>query len=319
MTDQLQQHRAEMARQAWPVVERFVQEQPHYTLDADQSGSLSNTNYVIFARQGEERVVFKYFCRDERKEREVFALRHFAATGVVPQLLAEYEQRLIVLSWIPGGWLPEPAATPLDATARAQAGYTLGQATAKLVQVPPSAATAHAFESRFYQGQILTDYIQGILQASWAIHRRVACYGDPIFADSLTTIEANLPTLLGQPRLLYHQDALNVHFADNRCTGFFDLEMCRVGTVAMQIGSLWRIIATYGLWDAFVQGFADGTGSRLGAQELAASRAFAHFMLWRSISEYGDWHGEALAAAEMATLDENAAGYRRQIELCNTV
>ncbi len=70
MSSHLTKHRAEMARQAWPAVERFIQEHPQYTLDADQSGSIGNTNYVIFGHSGERAVVFKYFCRDERKERK---------------------------------------------------------------------------------------------------------------------------------------------------------------------------------------------------------------------------------------------------------
>lgn len=323
MNDHLTRHRAAMAQQAWPVVERFIQAHPQYTVDPDQAGSTSTTNYVIFGHRtepwGEQRVVFKYFCQDERKERELFALRHFANTGVVPQLLAESGQRLIVVSWIPGSWIPAPTDAAFDANARAQAGHSLGEATAKLVSVPLSAAAAQEFERRFYDGEGLTAYLQGILQASWAIHRQVACYRDPIFADSLANIEANLPIILAQPRLLYDQDALNVHFLDNRCSGFFDLEMCRVGTAAMQIGSLWRIIATYNVWDAFGQGFADVTGRELGPQDLAASRAFAHFLVWRSISDYGDWHGEPLSDAEMAAVIESSAGHRQEIELYNSV
>jgi len=81
----------------------------------------------------------------------------------------------------------------------------------------------------------------------------------------------------------------------------------------MQIGSLWWIIATYGVWEAFVQGFADGTGRVLGPPDLAAGRAFAHFLVWRYISDYGDWHGEPLDAAKLATEVARAAGHRKAI------
>ncbi len=317
MTDHLTKHRAEMTRQAWPAVERFVQEYPQYTIDADQSGNASVTNYVIFGHQGEQPVVIKYFCQDERKEREVFALRHFAITGIVPQLLEDYDQRLIVMSRIPGSWLPDLAEKSLAASERAQAGRTLGQATAKLTSVPLPEAVAQNFENRFYEGQGLIDYLQGILQASWAIHQKVACYGDEIFAQSLARIEANLPYILAQPRLLYHQDAMNVHFADNRFTGFFDLEMCKVGTEAMQICSLWWIIATYGVWDAFAEGFAEEARRGLGSQDFAAAQAFAHFLVWRYISDYGDWHGEPLNDRKMAAIIENAVEHRRAIEFYN--
>lgn len=337
MDEQTRKHRAEMERQAVPVIERYVQQHPQYTIDADQAGSQSVTNYVIFGRHiaqsgdrqrgdgqhvdrqpsDEQRVIFKYFCRDERKQRELFGLRHFAATGIVPQLLEDVGPRLIVVSHIEGNFLhgPEVDEAAFQAIDRQTMGYTLGQATAKLVNTPLSTEAAADFESRFYNGETLPAYFQNILQASKEIHRRVACYQDEIFAHSLATIEASLPTLLAQPRLLYHQDALNMHFVGSRFSGFFDLEMCRVGTEAMQIGSLWRIFTTFGCWDAFAQGFSAGTGRALSQQSIAASRAFAHFMLWRSISDYGDWHGEPLAEAEMAEMVAQAGHYRQSLAL----
>jgi hypothetical protein len=308
-----------MKRQALPVVERFVQQNPQYTIDADQTGSQGVTNYVIFGQRGDQPVVFKYFCADERKEREVFALRHFAATGLVPRLLEEHGQRLIIISRIPGGPLPDLGQNEHKVDTE-RIGYTLGQATANLVSVPLHPQVAQDFEDRFYAGQQrLTDYINSILQASWAIHQKVACYSGPLFASSLRDIEVNLPYILGQKRLLYHQDALNMHFADSRFTGFFDLEMCRVGVEAMQIGSLWYVFATYGGWEAFVQGFAAVTGHVLGQQDLNAGRAFAHFLVWRYISRYGDWRGEALTPDETKNEMAEAVKYQKSIELNNRI
>ena len=315
MNDHIKQHRAEMERQAWPVVERFVQEHPCYSIDADQSGSQSVTNYIIFGHRHDQPVIFKYFCRDERKQRELFGLRHFAITGLVPQLLDDDGPRLIVVSHIPGAFLPraEDDEAAFRAVDQELMGYTLGVATAKLVNTPLSEQMAQEFESRFYDGETLTAYFQGILQASWEIHKRVDCYQGEVFARSLATIEANLPVILAQPRLLYHQDALNMHFVGSRFSGFFDLEMCRVGTEAMQIGSLWAIFSLYKAWDAFTQGFADGTGRTLSPPAVTAARAFALFMHWRSISDYGDWHGEPLPETEPATIVAEAEHYRQSL------
>jgi hypothetical protein len=165
----------------------------------------------------------------------------------------------------------------------------------------------------------LVDYLQNILQAGQAIHAQIDCYRAPIFGQSLAIIAANLPYILSQPRLLYHQDAMNVHFVDYRCSGFFDLEMCRVGTQPMQIGSLWWLLVTQKLWADFVQGVAEVTGRTLSAEDFAASRAFAHFLVWRYISDYGDWHGAPLTNSAMAAEVEKAAGYRQSIELFNTL
>ena len=324
MSTHLARHRAEMEKQAYPAVERFLQYHPEYALAANQSGSQSVTNYVIFGRRilergGEQPVVFKYFCQDERKEREVYALRHFGTTGVVPQLLEDYDKRLIVQSRIPGNWFSHPANPAFGSFEAQRMGYTLGQATAKLLSMPLSAQAAQEYESRFYEGQPLVDYLREILDASWMIHERVDRYQSPIFASSLKHIEANLPYILNQKRLLYHQDAMNMHFLDSNFSGFFDLEMCRVGTEAMQIGSLWTIFATLGIWDAFVQGYATISGRELDEQDLAAGRAFAHFLVWRYISRYGRWRGEPLEPEQHTKEIEDAATYSRDIERNNTV
>jgi len=316
MSNHIAQHRAEMQRLATPAITQFVADHPQYSMDANQSGSQSVTNYVIFghrqAEQGKQPVVFKYFCRDERKEREVYGLRHFATTGLVPQLLGEHGTRLIVEERIAGSFLPNPEtqADAAKAVDSALAGFTLGQATARLTSVPLAANAAQAFESRFYDGESLTKYLTDILRASQAIQQRVACYRDPRFAESLAQIEANLDAMLRQPRLLYHQDALNMHFADSRFVGFFDLEMCRVGIAAMQIGAMWRIFTDYGNWADFAAGFANVAQRELTKADLEMSRAFANFMVWRSISDYGDWHGEELGDEAMTQIEQNAGGYQ---------
>lgn len=325
MSTPIAQHRAEMQRLATPVITQFVADHPHYRIDPDQSGSQSVTNYVIFGHRrdehGEQPVVFKYFCRDERKEREVYGLRHFAVTGLVPQLLEEHGSRLIVEERIGGTFLPNPEtqAAAANAVDRARAGFTLGQATAKLTSVPLTTSAAQAFESRFYDGESLFKYLNDILRASHAIQKRVACYRDPLFAESLAQIDANLDAMLRQPRLLYHQDALNVHFAESRFVGFFDLEMCRVGIAAMQIGALWRIFTDYGNWTDFAAGFVEQAGHELTKAELEMSRAFAHFMAWRSISDYGDWHGEPLDDKQMAQVEQDAVAWQATLEKNNQV
>jgi hypothetical protein len=201
----------------------------------------------------------------------------------------------------------------------ATVGQTLGRATARLLQTPLSPEAAQAFESRFYDGQTLPAYFDRILRASRSIQQQAPAYGAAIFAESLQMIEANLPVILGQKRLIYHQDAMNLHFAANRFTGFFDLEMCRVGVEAMQLGSLWYLIAMLDNWDDFVEGYAAETGRLLGPIDLAAGRAFAHFMAWRYISDYGDWYGQPRAGQTPDAQLAQAAGYQRAIELNNRV
>jgi hypothetical protein len=319
MSTHLERHRAEMEKLAYPAVEQFIARHPEYTLDPNQSGNQSATNYVIFGHRGQEQVIFKYFCEDERKEREVYALRHFGETGFVPQLLEDVDKRLIVQSRIPGSWFPSPGDPAFSTVDAHRVGYTLGQATAALLNVPLSAQAARDFESHFYDGLALENYFRDILDASWLIHQNVDAYRTPLFAHSLESIETNLPYILSQKRLLYHQDAMNMHFSESNFTGFFDLEMCRIGTEAMQIGSLWYIFAIYNNWNAFAQGYAAVAGCELDEQDFAAARAFAHFLVWRYISRYGRWRGESGDVANRAEGEEDAAMYAKSIELNNKV
>ena len=84
------------------------------------------------------------------------------------------------------------------------------------------------------------------------MHETEPEYSGATFADSLSFIDANLPTLLSGPRRLYHQDAGNMLCAGDRLLGFFDLEMCRVGTLAIQIGCLIGRMRHVDCWQAFI-------------------------------------------------------------------
>jgi hypothetical protein len=320
MSDHITRHRAQLEKEAYPIVEQFIQHRPHYRIDPDQSGSQSVTNYVIFGHRDQQPVVFKYFCRDERRIREVFALQHFAETKLVPNLLDDDGQRLIVQSRIPGRFLhlpedgpPEPGLDP------DRIGFSLGQAAAQLTAVPLSPQTATDFESRFYDGEKLPEYFDYILQASHRIQRQIRCYQPAVFAQSLAKIDAHLDFILNQPRLIYHQDAMNLHFADSQFVGFFDLEMCRVGTEAMQIGALWYIMATLDNWPAFVDGYATPAGRRLTEQDFVAAQAFAHFLVWRYISHYGDWPGDPLDADALNREMAQADRYRQSLERIESI
>jgi hypothetical protein len=319
MSTHLERHRAAMEKLAYPAVEQFIAQHPEYAITPNQSGSQSATNYVIFGQRGQEQVIFKYFCEDERKAREVYALRHFAKTGVVPNLLQEHDTRLIVQSRIPGGWLPNPGDPDYGGVDTHRVGYTLGQAVAMLLNVPLTTQAARDYESTFYEGLPLEKYFGEILDASWLIHRNVAAYASPLFANSLQTIEANLPYILAQKRLLYHQDAMNMHFAESNFTGFFDLEMCRVGTAAMQIGSLWTLFATHNNWRAFAQGYAEHLGRLLDEADFNAARAFAHFLVWRYVSRYGRWRAEPDSIANRTQAEGDAAMYAKSLDLNNNV
>src|SRR5690606_21570361 len=94
---------------------------------------------------------------------------------------------------------------------------------------------------------------------------------------------------------------------------FFDLEMSRVGTEAMQLGSLWNFFVVHNHWHTFTQGYADQGGRPLTSEDIDAAKAFAHFLVWRYISRNGQWHGEPNTTAHHSSLQEEATQYERTL------
>jgi hypothetical protein len=313
--EHMRRHRQLMHDEGEAAIAAFLLDHPHYSKDLDQSGLDSATNWVALGHCGAEAVVFKYFCQDERQEREIYGLRHWAPTGLVPRLLHQEGKRFIVIQRIWGEFLsnqPGHQGADFTATDWDQVGTTLGQALAQLCQVPLSETAAQDFETRFYGGEKVEAYFGKILAAGRQIHDKVAAYQDESFGRSLDFIAAHLDRVFAPPRLLYNQDISNMLFAGNRFSGFFDLEMCRVGTLSVQLGSLWHTLVEFGLLPSFSRGFAAETGYDLNPDHIAGARAFYHLMVWRYLTQYGEWRGEEnaeLASAERATSFKDDLAY----------
>ena len=74
--------------------------------------------------------------------------------------------------------------------------------------------------------------------------------------------------------------------------GFFDLEMCRVGCAAAQLGSaLFMGGRENDTWDLFLEGWEDAVGGPLSLAQRRAAAAFSHFLNWRWISRYLSYDG----------------------------
>ena len=97
--------RTQFSQEALAKVDAFIVEHPGYLRAGVEQPGQGATNRVFFARRDEELVVFKVFCEAERKERECFALCHWAQTGLVPALIWDADPQMIVMSHIPGVYL----------------------------------------------------------------------------------------------------------------------------------------------------------------------------------------------------------------------
>lgn len=305
---------ARFTAEAMARVDRYIAEHEGLTRQGVQQPGQGATNRVIFARQGEKLVVFKVFCDKERKQRECFALRHWGPTGLVPELLADADDRMILISHVPGSWLMQLRESQGQQAWR-NASKDTGRAIATLTKVALCPADRQAFESRFY-GKLgpLEAYLTRVLQFGRSIHERDKDFSGSFWRESLDFMESQLPGILAQPRVLYHQDVGNLHVRDGRFAGFFDLEMCVVGCTAMQLASAMGMIECGNLaWDSFREGWEEATGKPLTPGDAAAAFAARQFLGWREISRYMSYDGTPGTGFEWAEPADPAV-YRRCFE-----
>lgn len=298
---------------ALPAIKAFVSSHKDYSIDENQEGSHGNTNYVVFGHLDATAVVFKFFFDPERREREAYGLRHWKDTGLVPRIVHDDGEHLLIQSRL----LVAPELMGKEADPGA-IGHALGEAIATLYGVPLTEQAKSDFDARFYGGVDLHGYVTGIVEASHAIHESVPEYASETFSRSLAFLDSHVANLLAPPYRLYHQDAGNLLSAGDRLIGFFDLEMCRVGTLPIQIGCVMGSIRALNCWDAFARGFRSASDQRLGTHELEGARAWDHFMVWRYVSHYGDWRGGGHPRVDEERLASEAEGYRREIEAIET-
>lgn len=280
------------AQQARDKVDAYIALHPEYTTqDVEQPGQ-GSTNHVVFAKTKGKLVVFKVFCEIERKQRECFALDHWADTGLIPLHLVDAGSDMIVISHIPGHNLYN--AHPVDPEYIWQESvFNTGRAIAELANVPLSPEKLNEFTSSFYQPFATLDaYLQRILDLGWRIHAKDPDFGDDYWGYNLEYIRRQLSVILSQPRILYHQDVSNFHVSAGRFMGFFDLEMCRVGCTALQLGASFPIIqGDKESWRWFRNGWEEVKQDKLTSKDLHAAAASNYLLGWREISRYLSYDG----------------------------
>lgn len=306
--------RERQCREALEGVDAFIVENPEYSRQGVEQPGQGATNWVVFARRGDPLVVFKVFCDVERKERECFALRHWAETGLVAQLIHDVDPRTIVMSYIPGQYLPESRELHGDATWR-QACRETGKAIGTLTRVPLSAPGRGGFESRFYgELGVLEAYLGRIIELGRSVQARDPDFQDAYWKQNLDFIESQLATIYSRPRILYHQDVGNLHIQDGRFMGFFDLEMCVVGCEAMQLASSLGMLGGDKVgWQHFREGWEAATSVPLSHEDRCAAAAAHHLLCWREISRYLSYDGTPGTGFHWAN-PADPVRYRKSIE-----
>jgi hypothetical protein len=295
-------------------VDAFIAEHPGYTRQGVAQPGQGATNRVVFARRGDDLVVFKVFCEAERKERECIGLRHWRETGLVPELISDAGPRMVVMSYVPGVYLGQARQMDGD-VAWCEACQEIGRAIGSLTRVPLSAADRAVFESRFYDGLgALEAYLGRIIELGRSICARDPDFRHDFWRGNLDFAEAHLEGILSQPRVLYHQDVGNLHVQQGRFMGFFDLEMCRVGCPAMQLASsLGMLGGDRTAWEPFREGWEAATHSPLGLDDRKATAAAHSLLHWREISRYLSYDGTPGSGFAWAS-PADPAEYQKSVE-----
>ena len=300
-------------------VDAYIATHPDYTRRGVTQPGQGSTNRVVFARRGSDPVVFKVFCERERKERELFAFRHWQPTGLIPRLVADADETMLVMSRLPGVYLQQSRQQD-PAPVFAQACRQTGQAIGALAQVPLDAADRADFESRFYgETGPLEAYLARILELGRGVQARDPDFQDAFWRDNLAFVEGQLPRLYAQPRVLYHQDVSNLHVKDGRFVGFFDLEMCRAGCAAMQLAAaLGMLEGEQTAWQPFRVGWEAAAGEPLTPEQRQATLAAYCLLQWREITRYLSYDGTPGTGYAWAS-PADPAQYRALIRAAQTI
>jgi hypothetical protein len=301
-------------------VRAFIAHHPDYLLDEVQPAYRGGTNCCTFGRCGQVPVVFKSFTVPARWRNERACLSFFAPTGLVPGLIAEEADRLIVMTRLGGidiGGLGTSAirtASGLRSLSH-DFGVALGTLASMPVAPPPSGYDVARDFAVIPWHHDLRAAIGRYTATARRVQRSLPIYADAFFARSLDRLEREADRVDRQPRCLFHEDIGNTRIAEVTMVGFYDFEMCRLGTHAMQLGVAVGQCGTGKLdWAPLRAGFEQRTGRALAADDLVSVVAMADLYAWIRICYWGWWDGEATNAHCMWAVAADAGYWRAYLE-----
>ncbi|MCB0064524.1 MAG: hypothetical protein KDE19_20515 [Caldilineaceae bacterium] len=313
--------RRELIQQSKATLDQYVRQHPQFSIDSWQPEYRGGTNFVTFGHLGEQPVVFKYFVRTYRWAHECFCLRHFAETGYVPKILDVVPERLIVMTRLPAN---NDDNAQLHLAERQQISYQLGQAVATFVQWPlPTAENRPVCDSEFEQfawRSDVGDLVRQCVTLCRQIQQALPVYQIDLFTESINLVEQQIDYIDQQPRLLFHEDIPNMCVYRGQFQGFYDLEMVRIGTEALQLGVVVDLIKPHWqdeqwlVWPDFLQGYQATTGRSLDERAFAAILAMNHFYYHIRICRWGKWNGDPAQTASLHFAKTMAPGYLKAIK-----
>lgn len=267
------------------AVRAFMEERDGWQFSAQPPFVQGNSHRVVRACWNDAPVVFKFYSNPSSKESELAALRHYASSGLVPEIIDTEPDYLLVMTETPGTTLRDllQGDSEQNSPKWPERMRQIGKAIARFAQMPLDPAMPAQVEL----------WIASSLEASWRVYEAEPSYHTALFRQSLEMQEAFLPTVMEPPFFLYNADLNpgNILIDDGNLSGFVDVEACRPGTLALQCGGVLFSLAAYdynqdiapGLWSAFLEGYEGLMGPTWSSELSQASLAMAYFKYWTFI------------------------------------
>ena len=268
----------------------------HVTLEPEKCSEQGNKSTVVFARFEGHRAVIKLYNRrggtpHTKQLREVMALRNYASTGVVPQILCDDLPGALVMERGDGDTLQ--SLCEKDTTDLAQIGFHLGRVHAGLLlhRGDPDFLGAIA---QSYGIPSFTGLVRDLLNAAHIVAAAHPAFATPPFQDALERVEAYAATLSdAEPSALAKWDCNpgNTLIVRDQISGLIDWEQAFVGDPYAQLGILLDHPVLE--WQHIRRGVESQWGRPLGPQELDRILAGGCLNVWRKIVEA--WRAGSLA------------------------
>jgi hypothetical protein len=276
------------------IIADFIRTHPDYSVDPEQPDYRGGTNCATMAHRGSEAIVFKYFDAPDRYRNELFCLRHFAATELAPAVLDVVPEKLIAMTRLRSDGR---ALQSLDRSTVKSVSREIGDALAKFMSVPLIRPAEGYWPVTDYTpivwGKSPRESIMIYLDISRSVQSTLAEFRTPFFTESLRLIEAHVDVIAAQREVLWHEDIGNLMVCDGGFTGFYDFEMCRGGTEAMQLGVALGLCFHHTSWPDLLDAYEQRAERKLDTRGLLSVLAMQHFYHWIRVCRWGGWDGNS--------------------------
>jgi hypothetical protein len=190
----------------------------------------------------------------------------------------------------------------------------IGRALGKIASTPLPAPAAGYSPLRDFTGLAWSPCQSWMLARYLTTCRRIQtvipAYTDPFCDASLALLASQVEQVDHQRHIFFHEDIWNLRVDATRFLGFYDLEMCRLGTESMQLGVAVELCGPGRLeWGHLQRGYEAEVGRSLEDANLLAVLAMNHFYHWIRVCGWGEWDGDPAHTDHRRASTEDADHY----------